>query len=115
MRDIAGTNRAAHRPIVVMPEGTRVPPGERRPYHPGIAAIYKDLAMPVVPAALNSGLFWGRRAFVKRPGRIVLEFLEAIPPGLDRKSFMATLEQRIDTASVRLIAEGRAQLSGDGR
>jgi len=61
----------------------------------------------VVPVALNSGVFWGRRSFQKRPGTIVLEFLPAIPPGLDRKAFIGELERRLDTAGDRLIHEAR--------
>jgi 1-acyl-sn-glycerol-3-phosphate acyltransferase len=61
------------------------------------------LGVPVVPVALNSGLFWPRRGFVKRPGSITVEFLPPIEPGLDRKPFMAELERRIETASTRLL------------
>ena len=93
--------------IVVFPEGTRAAPGGRNPYHPGIAALYLQLGCEVVPVALNSGLFWGRRSFVKRPGRIVLEFLPPIAPGLDRKTFMAELERRLEGATMALIAEAR--------
>jgi 1-acyl-sn-glycerol-3-phosphate acyltransferase len=93
--------------VVVFPEGTRAPPGGRNPYHPGIAALYRQLDRQVVPVALNSGLFWGRRSFVKRPGRIVIEFLAPIEPGLDRKAFMAELERRIEGATTALIAETR--------
>jgi 1-acyl-sn-glycerol-3-phosphate acyltransferase len=60
-----------------------------------------------VPAAVNSGLFWGRRAFTKRPGRIVLEFLSPIPPGQPRRAVMAEMETRIEAATERLVAEGR--------
>jgi 1-acyl-sn-glycerol-3-phosphate acyltransferase len=93
--------------IVIFPEGTRAPVGERNPYHPGVAALYRQLDCPVVPVALNSGLFWRRRGFIKRPGRIVVEFLPPIAPGLDRKAFMAELEQRLEGATERLIAEAR--------
>ncbi|MGE5145592.1 MAG: lysophospholipid acyltransferase family protein [Candidatus Eiseniibacteriota bacterium] len=93
---------AQGRLIAVMPEGTRVALGVRRPYQPGVAALYKDLRLPVVPVALDSGLFWGRRTFIKRPGVITLEFLPPIAPGLDRAAFMAELETRIETASDRL-------------
>src|SRR5207245_6715806 len=86
---------AAGRPMVIFPEGTRVAPGERRPYQPGVAALYQALALPVVPAAVNSGLYWGRRSFVKRPGRIIIEFLEPIPPGWPRAQLMAEIEERI--------------------
>ena len=96
---------AEERPIVIFPEGTRVAPGARLPYQPGVAALYQALATPLVPAAVNSGLFWGRRSFVKHPGRIVLEFLEPIPPGWPRRKVMAELEQRIETATAALLRE----------
>lgn len=82
--------------IVIFPEGTRKPPGAPPDYKAGVAALYAALGVPVVPVALNTGLFWPRRAFVKRPGRAVVEFLEPIPPGLERAAFMALLEQRIE-------------------
>jgi len=106
-RNVVGQGRS----IVVMPEGTRAPPGSRHPYHPGIAALYRDLGLPVVPAALNSGMFWGRRSFVKNPGIITFEFLEPITPGLDRRAFMALLEERIETAAERLKLDAEAQLT----
>ena len=99
---------ASGRPIVIFPEGTRVAPGERRPYQPGVAALYQALALPVVPAAVNSGLYWRRRSFMKHPGRIILEFLEPIPPGRTRPRLMAELERRIETATMALLREGRA-------
>lgn len=95
--------------IWVAPEGTRVPPGETRTYHSGIVAVYKELGVPVVPIALNSGVFWARKSFRKWPGTITLEFLEPIAPGLSRPEFMALLEERIEGASNRLAAEGFAQ------
>ena len=97
-------------PIVIFPEGTRVPPGEHRPYHPGVAALYRQLECPVVPVALNSGVFWPRRSFVKRPGRIVVEFLPPIEPGLERKAFMAELHDRLEPETERLVAEARRQI-----
>jgi 1-acyl-sn-glycerol-3-phosphate acyltransferase len=100
-------------PIVIFPEGTRVAPDARRDYQPGVAALYRHLACPVVPVALNSGVFWGRRSFVKRPGRIVVEFLPPIAPGLAREAFMTELHDRLEPATARLVAEARRQL-GDG-
>jgi 1-acyl-sn-glycerol-3-phosphate acyltransferase len=94
---------AAGHSIVVFPEGTRTAPGRRRPYHSGIAALYGQLALPVVPVALNSGLFWGRRAFTRKPGTITLRILPPIPSGLDRRAFMARLEEAIETATDRLV------------
>lgn len=95
-------------PVIIFPEGHRIPPGRHVPYHPGVAALYLQLDRPVVPVALNSGLFWGRRSFVKRPGRIIVQFLEPIGPGLDRKAFMAELRRRLEGASDRLIEEAGA-------
>jgi 1-acyl-sn-glycerol-3-phosphate acyltransferase len=96
------------RPILIFPEGTRVAPGARLPYLPGVAALYQALELPLIPAAVNSGYFWGRRSFVKRPGRLILEFLEPIPPGWPRRRVMAELEQRIETATAALVGEAEA-------
>jgi len=96
---------AEGRDIAIFPEGTRTEPGERAPYRPGIAALYKALNIPVVPVALNSGYFWARRSFIRRPGTIVVEFLPAVQPGLARKAFMTELHQRIDDACERLNAD----------
>ncbi|MBV8193558.1 MAG: 1-acyl-sn-glycerol-3-phosphate acyltransferase [Alphaproteobacteria bacterium] len=97
------------RSIVIFPEGTRVAIGMERPYHVGIAALYRQLGIPVVPVALNSGLFWGRRQFIKRPGLIDVEVLPPILPGLDRKAFMALLHQRIESATDRLLTQARSE------
>jgi 1-acyl-sn-glycerol-3-phosphate acyltransferase len=102
---------AQGRPIVIFPEGTRVAPGAHLPYQPGVAALYQALALPLVPAAVNSGLFWGRRSFVKRPGRITLDFLEPIPPGRTRRRVMAELERRVEAATAVLLREA-GTLSG---
>ncbi|MEW6089748.1 lysophospholipid acyltransferase family protein [Parvibaculum sp.] len=96
---------AEGRPVVIFPEGTRAAPGTKLEYKPGVAALYRQLGVSCVPAAVNSGLFWARRGFARKPGTIVLEFLEPIPPGLDRKSFMETLESRVETAAARLAGE----------
>ena len=96
---------AQGRPIVIFPEGTRTAVGAKRGYHPGVAALYTQLGLPVVPVAVNSGLFWPRRSFLKRPGRIVLEALPPLPPGLERRTFLSELQSRIETATERLVAE----------
>ena len=94
---------ADNRSIVIYPEGTRTRPGATPHYHPGIIAMYSQLAVPVVPVALNSGLLWGRDAFLKRPGTITIEFLPPIPPGMDKKQFANQLENTIESASNRLL------------
>ncbi len=94
---------AEGRSILIFPEGTRVAVGDERPYQVGTAALYRQLGVPVVPVALNSGLFWGRRKFIKWPGVIDVEILPAIPPGLSRDIFMTTLRERIEEATNRLV------------
>jgi 1-acyl-sn-glycerol-3-phosphate acyltransferase len=96
---------AEGRPVVIFPQGTRVAPGMSIPYQPGVFGLYQALGVPLVPAAVNSGLFWGRRAFVKRRGRILLEFLKPIPPGWSRRRLMTELVQRIETATTALERE----------
>ncbi|MFP6731314.1 MAG: lysophospholipid acyltransferase family protein [Alphaproteobacteria bacterium] len=104
IRDCRAAIDSGHQ-VIIFPEGTRTAPGASLPYQPGVAAVYKQIDAPVVPVALNSGLFWGRRSFLKQPGRIIVEFLPAIEPGLDRKLFLSQLEQRIEAATAALIAE----------
>lgn len=94
--------------LIIFPEGTRRAPGAPPDYKPGVALMYKEFGVPCLPVALNSGLFWPRRTFRRLPGTIVVEFLEPIPPGLDRRTFMARLERQIEQASARLLAEGVA-------
>ena len=108
MMEAAVAAIADGRQIVIFPQGTRTPPGATTadwPYHPGVAGLYGKLGVPCVPVALNSGVFWGRRSFVKKRGKMVLEVLEPIPPGLPRAAFMRELEARIETATARLEAE----------
>lgn len=97
---------ADNRPLVIFPEGTRRPLGAEPDYKPGVAALYSTLNVPCVPIAHNSGLYWPRRGFLRKPGRIIVEVLPPIPPGLKRAAFMAELERRIEEATQRLLAEG---------
>lgn len=99
---------AAGREIVIFPEGTRRPPGAPPDYKPGVVALYEGLGLPCVPLALNSGLFWPRRKLMRYPGTIVVEILEPIPAGLDRKAFRRELENRVESACARLVAEAMA-------
>jgi 1-acyl-sn-glycerol-3-phosphate acyltransferase len=99
------------RQIVIFPEGTRRPPGAEPVYKPGIAYLYSKADVACVPLALNSGLFWPRRSLRRVPGTIVVEALEPIAPGLDRKIFAARLESALEEATARLIAEGRREIA----
>jgi 1-acyl-sn-glycerol-3-phosphate acyltransferase len=94
------------RQVVIFPEGTRQPLGAPPDYKPGVAALYRDLGLGCSPMATNSGVHWPAHGFLRRPGTIVFEFLPPIPPGLKRDEFMQTLQDRIETASNRLLAEG---------
>lgn len=100
---------AEGRPVVIFPEGTRTTPGVRAEYQPGVAALYRQLGLPVVPVALNSGVYWPRRRFLKRPGTLVVEFLPPLPPGLPRDVFTSRLTQAIEEGSERLLGEAQAR------
>ncbi|HIJ62600.1 MAG TPA: 1-acyl-sn-glycerol-3-phosphate acyltransferase [Rhodospirillaceae bacterium] len=108
---VEGARRAVAegRPVIIFPEGHRYAPGTTGDYHSGVAMLYGALAIPVIPVALNSGLFWGRNAFLRQSGRITLEILPAMPEGLDRRRFMDELQNRIETATRALEAEGLAR------
>jgi 1-acyl-sn-glycerol-3-phosphate acyltransferase len=97
--------QAEGRPVLIFPEGTRKDPAMPPDYKPGVAALYSQLGVDCVPVALNSGQFW--TGFIKKPGRIVIEFLPPIAPGLKRGPFMDTLQQRIESATDDLLTEGR--------
>ena len=96
---------AAGREILIFPEGTRRAPGAAPDYKPGVVALYEGLGLPCVPVALNSGLFWPRRSLLRRPGTIVVHILPALPPGLPRAEFKQQLQEKIESASARLVAE----------
>lgn len=97
--------------ILIFPEGHRMTPGAAPDYKPGVAALYAQLGVPCVPVALNSGLFWtGPMGFLKKPGRVVVQFLDPIPPGLKSRAFLNTLETDIETATAKLLTEGRSLL-----
>ncbi|HXV01555.1 MAG TPA: lysophospholipid acyltransferase family protein [Caulobacteraceae bacterium] len=91
------------RQVVIFPEGSRMAPGSTGQYKPGVAALYRAIGLPCLPLATNSGIHWPPHGFIRRPGLIVYEFLEPIPAGLDRTSFMAILEERLEAASTALL------------
>ncbi len=84
--------------VVVFPEGTRVPPGETRPYRPGIAALYAHCRVPLIPMALNSGRLWGKTRVLKIPGEITFQFLPALPAGLAKDQLLVELQGRLEGA-----------------
>jgi 1-acyl-sn-glycerol-3-phosphate acyltransferase len=96
---------AKGRQIVIFPEGTRRAPGAPPDYQGGVAHLYRALGVPVLPVALNSGLYWPRRKFLRYPGTIVVEFLPPLPPGLSSRMFLEKLQETIEAASDRLLLE----------
>jgi 1-acyl-sn-glycerol-3-phosphate acyltransferase len=100
---------AEGRQVIIFPEGTRRPPMAPPDYRYGVTRLYKDLGVPCLPVALNSGLYWPRRSFVHRAGTIVLACLDPIPPGLDPADFAGELQAAIETATAGLIAEALAE------
>jgi 1-acyl-sn-glycerol-3-phosphate acyltransferase len=117
---LAMTRRAGEavrrgRQLVIFPEGTRRPVDAPPDYKSGIAQIYVDCGVTCLPVALNSGLFWPRRTFMRYPGTLVVEFLDPLPPGLGRREFIARVSHVIEDASNRLVETARqeqAQLFG---
>ena len=99
---------ADNRQLIIFPEGTRRPAGAEPRYKAGVAHLYAAEGVPCVPIALNSGLFWPRRSLWRFPGTIVAEILDPIPQGFDREPFFERLQNNIESATARLIAEGRA-------
>jgi 1-acyl-sn-glycerol-3-phosphate acyltransferase len=95
--------------IVIFPEGTRAAVGAPAKYKAGIGLIYTDCGVPCLPVALNSGLFWPRRTFMRYPGTLVVEFLDPLPAGLPREEFLTRIQSVIEEASNRLVAAGQAE------
>ena len=105
---------AQGREIIIFPEGTRRAPGAPPDYKTGVILLYEMLDIPCVPLALNSGAFWPRRSLSLRPGTIVVEFLDPIPPGLSKAEFLDRLSRSIETASARLLGEAKRKEPGLG-
>jgi 1-acyl-sn-glycerol-3-phosphate acyltransferase len=97
------------RPLLIFPEGTRTPIGEKKPYKYGITALYKGLNVPCLPVAVNTGYFWPRRKFLRYPGKMIIEFLKPIEPGLEAEDFSKILEQSIEKRSHELLLEAQNQ------
>jgi 1-acyl-sn-glycerol-3-phosphate acyltransferase len=116
MTTLARERVRGDRQLIIFPEGTRRPVGAEPRYKFGVAQVYVDCGVQCLPVALNSGVFWPRRTFLRYPGTIVVEFLDIIPPGLSRDEFLARASEKIEAATAKLVEEGlreRARLMGD--
>ncbi len=107
MIERARVELARGRQLIIFPEGTRRAVGAEPRYKFGVALLYEAEGVPVLPVALNSGLFWPRRTFLRHPGTVLVEILDPIAPGQERDAFFKELQQRLETATQRLIAEAR--------
>ncbi len=96
---------AAGRPIIIFPEGTRTKPGMTTEYKPGLVFLYQHMDVPVIPVALNTGLFWKKNSFLRYPGTVVIDFLSPMEAGLDKKQFMSELQDRIEERCATLNEE----------
>jgi 1-acyl-sn-glycerol-3-phosphate acyltransferase len=91
------------RQVLIFPEGTRQELDAPPDYKPGIAAMYKDLNIPVTPVALNTGLIWKPKGILRKPGHVTFKVLPPIPAGLSREDFMRELERVLETESQALL------------
>ncbi|MGZ3409780.1 MAG: lysophospholipid acyltransferase family protein [Xanthobacteraceae bacterium] len=97
------------RQVIVFPEGTRRPPGAEPDYKLGVVQLYTSSGAACLPVALNSGMFWPRRSFLRYPGTVIVEILPPIPAGLPRAVFFRRLQNDLETATNRLIAEAQRE------
>lgn len=91
--------------LIIYSQGTRVAPGDKKPYKIGVGALYEELGQPCVPVATNVGVFWPRTGILRKPGLAVVEFLPEMPKGLSRDEFMTQLEAQVEERSNALMAE----------
>ena len=111
MTERARVELADNRQLIIFPEGTRRAAGAEPRYKHGVAHLYAEEGVPCVPVALNSGLFWPRRSIRRIPGTVVIEILDPIPPGLSKEEFFERLKSGIETATARLIEDGRREIA----
>ncbi|WP_099865697.1 lysophospholipid acyltransferase family protein [Pararhizobium haloflavum] len=96
---------AKGRQLIIYPEGTRRSAGAPPDYKYGIARIYANVGVPVVPVVMHPGLFWPRRKFLRYPGHFKVKVLPPIAPGLDPDTFLETLIAQMEEESDRLLVE----------
>lgn len=93
----------AGRSIIIFPEGTRTKPGEKRPYKTaGVSTLYESLSCPLVPVALNTGLFWPKRQYVKKAGKATIAFLPPVAAGLQNNDMVEAVRDAIEGKSESL-------------
>ena len=103
MREAGGRLKDG-RHLVIFPEGTRVPIGQKKPYNKGVYKLY-ELGYPVIPVALNTGKIWVKRKLPITPGKAIFSFMPALPTGLSSKDFNSFLEKVIEAETEKILTE----------
>lgn len=98
-----------NRRILIYPEGHLAPPGQKYRYKKGVFHMYQAYGRPALPVATNLGLRWPQQSWRLTPGQAVIEFLDPIPPGLDKETFMTRLEAVIEARSIELLGDERPE------
>lgn len=105
--DAAKATDLSKSPLLIFPEGTRTKPGIHSHYKAGIGIFYDALKVPVVPIAVNTGVFWPRRSFRRYPGLTTLKILPPIQPGMEKDAFMGHLETTLESESMKLYEDAQ--------
>jgi len=108
MKDMLAQTKASietGRNFIIFPEGTRTRPGDKTDYKPGITFLYQNIDAPVIPVAINTGLFWAKNSFLRHKGKVVFEFLEPMDPKMNKKEFIKELQARIENKCNELNKE----------
>ena len=102
------------RPIIIFPQGTRVNAEQtsaERPYKNGVAKMQEATNLPIIPLAINAGVFWPKHKWVKRGGTAIFSFLEPIPPGRPREQVMKQIEEQVEAESIKLAQEAKSEIA----
>lgn len=102
---------AEGRSVIIFPEGTRKGISDRIVFKRGVEFLYADLGRPILPIAVNSGVFWGRDRPMKYDGTITISYLPVIEPGLPVDEFRRKAEALLEAERDRLIRELNTQPS----
>lgn len=110
LKDGARHVAAQNRPIVIFPQGTRVAPetsSKDKPYKIGIVRIQEATALPIIPMALNTGIFYPRQKWCKKPGRVIFEFMPPMMPSDDASNTLKKIETMVEEKTSNLMEEGK--------
>jgi len=95
LENISNTLTQNKRTLIIFPQGTRTPVGEKPSFKKGVGKIYEILKMKCLPIALSSGIVWPKDGFKKNTGNITISILSPIDPGMEKETFLNTLEKKI--------------------